>query len=56
MGDSLGRLMAVVAQYPNIPSAQIYTEMMKALVEMEDRIAIRRIEYNAVARIFNTEI
>ncbi len=56
MGDSLGRLMAVVEQYPNIQSAQTYTEMMKSLVEMEDRIALRRVEYNAVAKMYNTEI
>lgn len=56
MGASLGRLLAVVEQYPNIQSAKTYIEMMKSLVDMEDRIATRRIEYNAVSRIYNTEI
>ncbi len=55
-GASLGRLLAVVEQYPNIQSAKTYVEMMKSLVDMEDLIATRRIEYNAVARIYNTAI
>jgi LemA protein len=56
MGASLGRLLAVVEQYPNVQSAKTYSEMMKALVNMEDLIATRRIEYNAVARTYNTAI
>ncbi len=56
MGASLGRLLAVVEQYPNIQSAKTYTEMMKSLVDMEDLIVTRRIEYNDVARIYNASI
>ncbi len=56
MEASLGRLLAVVEQYPNIQSAKTYIEMMKSLVDMEDVIATRRIEYNAVARIYNAGI
>lgn len=51
-----GRLMAVVEQYPNIQSAKTYTELMKSLVEMEDRIATSRVEYNLSSRTYNTEI
>ncbi len=56
MEASLGRLLAVVEQYPNIQAAKTYIEMMKSLVDMEDVIATRRIEYNAVAKIYNTAI
>jgi LemA protein len=51
-----GRLLAVVEQYPNIQSAKTYAEMMKSMVEMEDLIATRRVEYNLASRTYNTQI
>ncbi|MBF0393666.1 MAG: LemA family protein [Alphaproteobacteria bacterium] len=56
LNAALGRLMAIVEQYPNIQSAETYKKMMGSLVDMEDRIALRREESNTSSAIFNTEI
>lgn len=53
---SLGRLLAVVEQYPNIQSSKTYRQMMESLVDMENLIATRRVEYHAVLREYNTAI
>ncbi|MEG3620321.1 magnetosome protein MamQ [Magnetovibrio sp. PR-2] len=55
-GAALGRLMAVVEKYPDIKSAQTYQEMMTSLVEMEDKITMRRNEYNQTLHTYNTAI
>ena len=55
-GAAMGRLMAVVEQYPNIQSADTYKHMMTSLVEMEDRIAKKRQEFNDTAALYNAEI
>ncbi|CAA7622544.1 magnetosome protein MamQ [Magnetospirillum sp. SS-4] len=55
-GNALGRLMAVVEQYPTIQSVDTYKHMMTSLVEMEDRIAARREDYNGAASAYNIEI
>jgi LemA protein len=52
----LGRLMAVVEQYPTVQSADTYKQMMTSLVDIEDRIATRRDEYNTAASMYNAEI
>jgi LemA protein len=52
----LGRLMAVVEQYPTVQSADTYKQMMTSLVDIEDRIATRRDEYNTAAAMFNASI
>jgi len=56
MDASLGRLLAVVEQYPNIQSSKTYQQMMSSLVEMENLIATRRVEYNLTLREYNTAI
>ncbi|MEE9544544.1 MAG: magnetosome protein MamQ [Rhodospirillales bacterium] len=56
MDASLGRLLAVVERYPNIQSSKTYLQMMSSLVEMEDLIATRRVEYNLTLREYNTAI
>ena len=56
MEQSLGRLLGLAEQYPNIKSSETYKEMMVSLVQIEDRIAERRMAYQEKVRIFNTEI
>ncbi len=56
MEQSLGRLLGLAEQYPNIKSSDTYKEMMTSLVHIEDRIAERRMAYQEKVRIFNTEI
>lgn len=53
---SLGRLLAVVEQYPNIQSSKTYEHMMTSLIDMEDKIIARRMEYNDTLRMYNTSI
>ena len=48
--------MAIVEQYPNIQSVDTYRHMMTSLVDMEDRIATKREDYNAAAATYNVEI
>ena len=56
LGAPLGRLLAVVEQYPNIQSSETYKQLMTSLVDMEDRISVRREEYNTSMRQYNTAI
>ncbi len=56
LGASLGRLLAVVEQYPDIKSSETYKQMMVSLQEMEDRITDRRVMYNESLRYYNTAI
>lgn len=54
--SSVGRLLAIVEQYPNIKSSETYKHMMDSLVEMEDRIALRTVQFHEAMRIYNSEI
>ncbi|MEI6984551.1 MAG: LemA family protein [Rhodospirillaceae bacterium] len=54
--SSVGRLLAMVEQYPNIKSSETYLRAIGALIEMEDRVAERRAELNESYRLYNTEV
>ena len=56
MEASLGRLLAVVEQYPDIQSSHTYQQAMTSLVDMENLIAQRRIELHTAVRDYNTGI
>jgi LemA protein len=56
METSIGRLLGLVEQYPDIKSSETYKQMMESLVMIEDRIVERRIEYQETIRHFNREI
>ncbi|MBF0195760.1 MAG: LemA family protein [Magnetococcales bacterium] len=53
---AMSKLLAVVEQYPEIRSSVTYQQLMDKLVEIENRIATRRDEYNEEVRIYNTLI
>ncbi|MBF0381838.1 MAG: LemA family protein [Magnetococcales bacterium] len=53
---AMAKLLAVVEQYPEIRSSVTYQQLMDKLVEIENRIAMRRDEYNEEVRIYNTLI
>lgn len=55
-GASMAKLMAVVEQYPEIKSSTTYQQLMDKLVEIEDRIIMRRDGYNEDVRVYNTLI
>ncbi len=53
---SMGRLLGLVEQYPNIKSSETYARMMESLMTIEDRISDRRMVYQESIRAFNREI
>ncbi|MBF0194313.1 MAG: LemA family protein [Magnetococcales bacterium] len=53
---TMAKLLAVVEQYPKIRTSKTYQQLMDKLVEIENRIATRRDEYNEEVRIYNTLI
>ena len=53
---AMAKLLAVVEQYPEIRSSVTYQQLMDKLVEIENRIAMRRDEFNEEVRIYNTLI
>ena len=53
---SVGRLLAMVEQYPNIKSSETFGQLMSSLIEMEDRIAERRMELNESDRLYNVAV
>jgi LemA protein len=53
---TMAKLLAVVEQYPKIRTSVTYQQLMDKLVEIENRIATRRDEYNEEVRIYNTLI
>lgn len=55
-GASIGRLLAVAEQYPDIQSSKTYQQMMVSLVDMEDLVVQRRKEYNDALLLYNTTI
>ncbi|MBC7074353.1 LemA family protein, partial [Candidatus Parcubacteria bacterium] len=50
----LNSLVAVIEQYPNLKSAEQFQNLMKILVDTEERIAYSREFYNRTVRKYNT--
>ncbi len=55
-GSSLGRLMAVAEQYPQLQSVQAFRDFQAQYEGMENRIATERRRFNETAQEFNTYI
>ena len=56
LGSQLGRLLAVVENYPNLKSDQNFLALQSQLEGTENRIAISRRDYNEAVRDFNTTL
>jgi len=52
----LGQMFALAEQFPDIKSVETYQHMMTQMVEIEDRINMRRQELLAKVQFYNTEI
>lgn len=52
----LGRLMAVVENYPNLRSSELFQNLMVELEGTENRVAVARRDYNEVVRQLNTNL
>jgi LemA protein len=53
---ALGRLLAIVENYPELKSSQNVTSLMDELAGTENRISVERKRYNDLVRDYNTQI
>lgn len=53
LSASLGRLLAVAENYPDLKASQNFTELQQALQEIEDQIQLARRYYNGAVRQLN---
>ena len=56
LSQSLGRLMVLTENYPNLQVNQSFRDLRVQLEGTENRITVERMNYNAAAQIFNTQI
>jgi LemA protein len=54
--SALGRLLAIVENYPELKSSQNVTNLMDELAGTENRISVERKRYNDLVRDYNTQI
>ena len=53
---SLGRLLAIFENYPQLKSDQAVLKLMDELSGTENRVAVERRRYNEVVQAFNTKV
>ncbi len=53
---ALGRLLAIVENYPELKSSQNVTALMDELAGTENRVSVERRRYNELVRDYNTQI
>ena len=53
---SLGRLIAVMENYPDLKSSQNVTQLMDELAGTENRVSVERKRFNDLTRDYNTQI
>jgi len=56
LGKSLGRLLAVSENYPDLRATQSFSDLQAQLEGTENRIAVARRDYNAAVRSYNTSV
>ncbi len=56
LGTALGRLLAIVENYPELKANENFLKLMDQLEGTENRIAVERMRYNENVRIYNTTI
>jgi LemA protein len=54
VSSSLGRLMVVVEQYPQLKATQNFSELQAQLEGAENRITVERMKFNETAQTYNT--
>jgi len=52
--SALGRLLAVVENYPNLKANEQFNRLMDELSGTENRIAVERMRYNQAVQAYNT--
>ena len=56
LSSALGRLIAVVENYPDLKANQNFLELQAQLEGTENRIAVERQNFNSVAQEYNTSV
>jgi len=56
LGKSLGRLLAVSENYPQLQATQSFSDLQAQLEGTENRIAVARRDYNDAVRRYNTRV
>lgn len=56
LGRSLGRLLAVSENYPELQATQSFRDLQAQLEGTENRIAVARRDYNDAVRQYNTKV
>jgi len=56
LGKSLGRLLAVSENYPELRATQNFSDLQAQLEGTENRITVARRDYNNAVRQFNTQV
>ncbi len=56
MQSALGRLLAIVENYPNLKADQTFIRLQDELAGAENRIAVERRNYNESVRAYNTYV
>jgi len=56
LSGALGRLLAVVENYPNLQTNQAFQNLMAELSGTENRIAVARNDFNAAVQEYNTRV
>jgi len=56
LGQSLGRLLAVSENYPQLQATQAFSDLQAQLEGTENRITVARRDYNAAVRQYNTQV
>ncbi|TSA55354.1 MAG: LemA family protein [Dehalococcoidia bacterium] len=53
---ALGRLLAIIENYPDLKSSQNVTQLMDELAGTENRISVERRRFNDLTRDYNTQV
>lgn len=56
LSSSLGRLMMVVEQYPELKADQQYINFQREYIAIENSIRVETVYYNDAVKIFNNEV
>ena len=56
LSQALGRLMVLTENYPNLQANQSFRDLRVQLEGTENRITVERMNYNAAAQVFNTQL
>ena len=54
--QALGTLMVLTENYPNLQANQSFRDLRVQIEGTENRITVERMNYNAAAQVFNTQI